>query len=106
MNQFFGGDHPAWRLTVADLATAPPDAGAHAVDRVVLDMLAPWECVDAVAGALAPGGIVCAYVATTTQLGRVVETCAPTASSPSRSPGRPWSGSGTWKASRSAPATR
>ena len=37
-------------------------------------MLAPWECVDAVAGALAPGGIVCAYVATTTQLGRIVET--------------------------------
>jgi tRNA (adenine57-N1/adenine58-N1)-methyltransferase len=41
---------------------------------VILDMLAPWECVDAVAGALVPGGIVCAYVATTTQLGRVVET--------------------------------
>ena len=44
------------------------------VDRVVLDMLAPWECVDVVADALAPGGIVVAYVATTTQLGRVVET--------------------------------
>ena len=44
------------------------------VDRVVLDMLAPWECVDRVAQALAPGGIVCAYVATTTQLGRTVET--------------------------------
>ena len=26
------------------------------VDRVVLDMLAPWECVDAVADALVPGG--------------------------------------------------
>ena len=37
-------------------------------------MLAPWECVDAVADALTPGGIVCAYVATTTQLSRVVET--------------------------------
>ena len=72
--QFFGGDHPAWRLTVADLATALPDEAAHSVDRVILDMLAPWECVDAVAGALAPGGIVCAYVATTTQLGRIVET--------------------------------
>ena len=44
------------------------------VDRVVLDMLAPWECVDVVADALAPGGIVVAYVATTTQLGRIVET--------------------------------
>jgi tRNA (adenine57-N1/adenine58-N1)-methyltransferase len=74
VTQFFGGDHPAWRLTVADLATALPEEAAHSVDRVILDMLAPWECVDAVAGALAPGGIVCAYVATTTQLGRIVET--------------------------------
>jgi tRNA (adenine57-N1/adenine58-N1)-methyltransferase catalytic subunit len=75
VTQFFGGDHPAWRLTVGDLATALPETPADArVDRVVLDMLAPWECVDAVADALAPGGIVCAYVATTTQLSRVVET--------------------------------
>ena len=37
-------------------------------------MLAPWECVDVVADALAPGGIVVAYVATTTQLARIVET--------------------------------
>ena len=74
VTQFFGGEHPAWRLTVADLAAALPDEPAHTVDRVILDMLAPWECVDAVAGALAPGGIVCTYVATTTQLGRIVET--------------------------------
>ena len=44
------------------------------VDRVVLDMLAPWECVDRVAEVLTPGGLVCAYVATTTQLGKTVET--------------------------------
>ena len=37
-------------------------------------MLAPWECLDAAAGALRPGGIVVAYVATTTQLSRFVET--------------------------------
>jgi tRNA (adenine57-N1/adenine58-N1)-methyltransferase catalytic subunit len=37
-------------------------------------MLAPWECVDSTARALAPGGVVCAYVATTTQLARTVET--------------------------------
>jgi tRNA (adenine57-N1/adenine58-N1)-methyltransferase len=75
VTQFFGGEHPAWRLTVGDLATALPEAPADArVDRVVLDMLAPWECIDPVAEALAPGGVVCEYVATTTQLSKVVET--------------------------------
>lgn len=75
VTQFFGGDHPAWELTVGDLVEAMPDVEAPgSVDRVVLDMLAPWECVDAVAEALAPGGVVVAYVATTTQLGKVVET--------------------------------
>ncbi len=68
---FFGGPHPAWRLRVGDLAA---ELAERDVDRVVLDMLAPWECVEAVAAALAPGGVVCAYVATTTQLSRIVET--------------------------------
>ncbi len=75
VTQFFGGDHPAWRLTVGDLTDELPVSAADTrVDRVVLDMLAPWECLDAVADALAPGGVVCAYVATTTQLSKVVET--------------------------------
>ena len=76
--QFFGGTleepHPAWRLSVGDLAEELPKVDAGTVDRVVLDMLAPWECVDAIAHALAPGGLVIGYVATTTQLGRFVET--------------------------------
>jgi tRNA (adenine57-N1/adenine58-N1)-methyltransferase len=67
---FFGGPHPAWRLTVGDLAEALDE---REVDRVVLDMLAPWECLPRVADALVPGGLVCSYVATTTQLARTVE---------------------------------
>jgi tRNA (adenine57-N1/adenine58-N1)-methyltransferase len=42
-------------------------------DRVVLDMLAPWENVAAAARVLIPGGLICCYVATTTQLSRVTE---------------------------------
>ena len=42
-------------------------------DRVILDMLAPWDCVDAAAKALVPGGVILAYVATTTQLSRFAE---------------------------------
>ena len=67
---FFGGEHPAWELRVGDLA----EAEMSAVDRIVLDMLAPWECVELSADALVPGGVFCAYVATTTQLSRTVET--------------------------------
>jgi len=76
VTQFFGGDHPAWTLQVGDLAELLPGLAAESgpCDRIILDMLAPWECLDAAADALWPGGIVCAYVATTTQLSRFVET--------------------------------
>ena len=51
----------------------PTVAEPGSVDRVVLDMLAPWENLDAVADALAPGGVFISYVATTTQLSRLAE---------------------------------
>ncbi|WP_432533101.1 tRNA (adenine-N1)-methyltransferase [Kineococcus arenarius] len=75
---FFGGEHPAWRLTVGDLVESLPASGLSAAagtgaDRAVLDMLAPWECLDAVADAVAPGGVLICYVATATQLSRVAE---------------------------------
>src|SRR4029077_16916790 len=44
-----------WRLRVEDLHTH--DGVAEPVDRVVLDMLAPWEHVDTVAKSLVPGGV-------------------------------------------------
>jgi tRNA (adenine57-N1/adenine58-N1)-methyltransferase catalytic subunit len=48
-------------------------AGDNGFDRVILDMLAPWENVPAAARVLVPGGLICCYVATTTQLSRVTE---------------------------------
>jgi tRNA (adenine57-N1/adenine58-N1)-methyltransferase len=69
VHRFFDAEHPAWTLTVGDLN----DATDTDVDRVVLDMLAPWDCLDTVSRMLAPGGVVCCYVATTTQLSRTVE---------------------------------
>ncbi|UNX56134.1 tRNA (adenine-N1)-methyltransferase [Georgenia sp. TF02-10] len=74
VESWFGGPHPAWEVVVGDLAEVlPARAGPATVDRVVLDMLAPWENLAAVAEALVPGGLVLAYVATTTQLSRFVE---------------------------------
>jgi tRNA (adenine57-N1/adenine58-N1)-methyltransferase len=101
VERFFGGPHPAWRLRVGDLAgieaATPPEAtspggpdGAdegdpgpsveqeeagdnEPFDRVVLDMVAPWEHIGTAAGALIGGGVICCYVSTVTQLSRTVE---------------------------------
>ena len=68
---FFGGPHPAWELRLGDLVET---IGPEPIDRAVLDMLAPWECLDAVGEVLEAGGVLCCYVATTTQLGRTMDT--------------------------------
>lgn len=71
---YFGTDHPAWTVTVGDLVESLPEhVEPGTVDRVVLDMLAPWECLDAVGRALTPGGVLICYVATATQLSKVAE---------------------------------
>jgi tRNA (adenine57-N1/adenine58-N1)-methyltransferase len=72
VERYFGGPHPAWRLIVGDLPAAGAQSGG-AYDRVVLDMLAPWEHAETAAASLIAGGLVCCYVATTTQLSRIVE---------------------------------
>ena len=71
VEQFVGGPHPSWTLSLGDLAEVIED---EPIDRAILDMLAPWDCLEAVAGVLEPGGILCCYVATTTQMGRVMDT--------------------------------
>lgn len=65
----FFGERPAnWELAVADVTTFDGE-----VDRVVLDMLSPWDVLGSVAAQLVPGGVLVVYVATTTQLSRVTE---------------------------------
>src|SRR3954447_9372340 len=70
VESFFGGPHPAWTLTVGDLAESLVDTE---VDRVVLDMFAPWDCLEVVSKALVPGGVLICYLATATQLSRTAE---------------------------------
>ncbi|GAB3807969.1 tRNA (adenine-N1)-methyltransferase [Micromonospora zhanjiangensis] len=69
VEEFFGGPHPAWRLHVGDVADCP-EVG---FDRIILDMLTPWEALDLVERALIPGGVFIGYVATTPQLSELVE---------------------------------
>jgi tRNA (adenine57-N1/adenine58-N1)-methyltransferase len=68
---FFGRHPQTWQLVIGDVAEAA--LGESSVDRAMLDMLAPWEVLDTVARVLIPGGVLIVYVATVTQLSRVVE---------------------------------
>lgn len=70
VENYFQGAPQNWTLTVGDLQEADV---SETYDRVILDMLAPWECVDLAARALRPGGVFMAYVATTTQLSVTAE---------------------------------
>lgn len=80
VGRFFGGPHPAWQLRFGELPRhddpAEPWAGidGEPFDRVVLDMLTPWEYVGTAARALTAGGVICCYVATVSQLSKTVET--------------------------------
>lgn len=71
---FLGAEPVNWTVTVGDLQEAMPTTVTEGgVDRIVLDMLAPWECLDECADALTPGGVLVCYIATVTQLSRVAE---------------------------------
>ncbi|WP_068178417.1 tRNA (adenine(58)-N(1))-methyltransferase TrmI [Mycobacterium sp. UM_CSW] len=68
---FFDGEPDNWQLIVSDLVDSDLPDGSF--DRAVLDMLAPWEVLDAAARLLIAGGVLMIYVATVTQLSRTVE---------------------------------
>ncbi|MGW0055319.1 tRNA (adenine-N1)-methyltransferase [Nocardia nova] len=69
VERFFGERPDNWTLTLGDVA----DYDGEQVDRVVLDMLKPWDALPAVSRALIPGGVLIVYVATVTQLSEIVE---------------------------------
>ena len=71
VEKWFGIRPANWSLVLGDMAV---DLKERDLDAVVLDMLSPWECLESVAAALSPGGVFVGYVATTTQLSRLVES--------------------------------
>lgn len=70
VEDYFQNNCKNWTLEVGDLQDQEFDSQ---FDRVILDMLAPWECIDVSARALRPGGVFLAYVATSTQLSATAE---------------------------------
>jgi tRNA (adenine57-N1/adenine58-N1)-methyltransferase len=65
----FLGPQDNWRLHLGDVA-GNTETG---FDRIILDMLTPWEALDMVEKSLVPGGVFIGYVATTPQLSELVE---------------------------------
>jgi tRNA (adenine57-N1/adenine58-N1)-methyltransferase len=70
LTNYFSGKPSNWKL---DVGSVQEQEFPEKFDRVILDMLAPWECVEMAANVLRPGGVFLAYVATTTQLSSIAE---------------------------------
>ena len=70
IEDYFETSPKNWKLDVGSVQEQNFD---DKYDRVILDMLAPWECVATAADVLRPGGVFLAYVATTTQLSATAE---------------------------------
>jgi tRNA (adenine57-N1/adenine58-N1)-methyltransferase len=70
IRQYFGEVPTNWSL---QLGAVQEYEHTKKYDRVVLDMLAPWECIEMASNVLLPGGVFIAYVATTTQLSQTAE---------------------------------
>lgn len=73
VTRFLGASPPNWELHHGDLTEALPELTAH---RIVLDVLEPWRMVEGAAAALAPGGILIAYMPTVPQVMRLTEALA------------------------------
>ena len=55
VEKFFGGPPPNWTLRMGDVCEFEGE-----VDRIVLDMLSPWDVLHSVSAALIPGGVLTA----------------------------------------------
>lgn len=73
VSSWFGLQPPQWSIEIGEAEQILASRPQGAFDHVILDMLAPWELIAAATHALRPGGVILAYVATTTQLSRFVE---------------------------------
>jgi len=71
VRNYFGDEQATWTLVDSRIQEGVFN---NDFDRLVLDMLSPWECVELADRALKPGGVMCCYVATTTQLSKIAET--------------------------------
>ena len=70
VEKYFNEIPKNWLLKIGNVQE---NESARRYTKVVLDMLAPWECVKMASDVLLPGGVFICYVATTTQLSQIAE---------------------------------
>lgn len=71
LSQGLNSKRTNWNLQVGDIKEMK---FANDYDRVILDMLDPWDAIDAVESALRPGGVLAIYVATATQIQKTISS--------------------------------
>ena len=62
-----------WDLKTGDFDSVAAELPEHWFDRIMLDMLDPWNRLEQAYRVIAPGGVLVSYVTTTTQMSRMAE---------------------------------
>lgn len=70
---YYGKRPEWWNLLTGDFDSVAKTLDAHSVDRIMLDMLDPWNRLEQAHRVIVPGGVFIAYVTTTTQMSRMAE---------------------------------
>lgn len=70
---YYGRKPQWWDLRVGDFDTVSASLEEHSYDRIMLDMLDPWNRLEQAYRVIAPGGVLVCYVTTTTQMSRLAE---------------------------------
>ena len=70
---YYGRRPDWWNLLVGDFDSVASTLPEQGFDRIMLDMLDPWNRLDQAYRVIAPGGVLVAYVTTTTQMSRMAE---------------------------------
>lgn len=70
---YFGTRPAWWELKTGDFDSVAATLDEHSFDRMILDMLDPWNRLEQAYRVIAPGGVLVCYVTTTTQLSRLAE---------------------------------
>lgn len=73
VEEYFGARPEWWSPRLGDLGDVTAEDLGGPVDRIILDMLEPWENLETVRDLLIPGGVFMTYVATVPQLMKVME---------------------------------